>query len=488
LAVEETDMPRARVVDQLTLHGAPVDFRELCVRAVPAGARTLLLDLDRTVHLDRNMGELLGWEICALHGYGEDRLAALEAARKPGRFALDWSDPGALLRYVGVGARMWAMPGLYYFLWGKLAWASAPLRRLSFRALGPEPVRAAQRVPQTALMHHMAELPLGTLRDLAARVLRRHEGEQTILREDLAWLRRRCPELRIVLTSASPAPMVEVAAEELGVDDVVSTTIEEREGFLSAPAARDFLYQPAARPRRISPPAAVQINASHAKIAEISRRAPEALAADADAVGITDTGYGEDHCWAQHLRHVVDVNSTAPFPPIVEAASPLRSIHSAALLTRAERDSRDAGALRLDPRRKAVRAHAPVTFRRAELEPALEDLVGRVETLLARGELAERACAAERSRADATLRGIEARVAALVDAYNHGDEGERPGALGRLRALSREEAHARREAAKAARPASEAAHALAEVLAEARARVEAMVDEGPAERALAAAG
>jgi hypothetical protein len=478
-------MPRARVVDQLTLHGAPVDFRELCVRAIPAGARTLLLDLDRTVHLDRNMGELLGFEICALLGYGEERLAALEPTRRPGRFALDWSSPAALLRYAVVGARMWAMPGLYYFLWGKLAWGSAPLRRLSFRALGPEPVRAAQRVPQTALMHHMAELPLGTLRDLSARVLRRHAGEQTILREDLAWLRRRCPALRIVLTSASPAPMVEVAAEMLGVDDVVSSTIEEREGFLSAPAARSFLYQPAARPRRISPPAAVQINASHAKIAELHRRVPDALDDDADAVGITDTGYGEDHCWAQHLRHVIDVNSSAPFPPIVEAASPLRAVHSAALLTRAERERRDAGDAWLDPRRKAVRAHAPVTLGLEELEPLLGDVLGRVEAILARRDEATLASAADRSRADEALRGIEARVAALVDAYNEGAEGERPGALGRLGALSREEARAQREAARAAWPVGESAHALSEALAEARARVGAMVGQGPASTALA---
>lgn len=477
-------MPRARVVDQLTLHGAPIDFRELCVRAVPSGARTLLLDLDRTVHLDRNMGELLGFEICALLGYGEERLAALEPKRTPGRFALDWSNPAAMLRYAAVGARMWAMPGLYYFLWGKLAWASAPLRRASFRALGPEPVRAAQRVPQTALMHHMAELPVGTLRDLAARVLHRHAGEQTILREDLTWLRRRCPSLRIVLTSASPAPMVEVAAEMLGVDDVVSSTIEEREGFLSAPAARSFLYQPAARPRRISPPAAVQINASHAKIAALESRLPDALADDADAVGITDTGYGEDHCWAQHLRHVIDVNSTAPFPPIVESASPLQAVHSAALLTRAERERRDAGQTWFDPRRKAPRRHAPVTLSHEDLTPALTDVLGRVESILARRDEAAHASAGERARADEALRAVEARVAALVTAYNDGAEAERPGALGRLGELSREEARARREAARAAWPVGESAHALSVALAEARARVQAMVGEGPTSTAL----
>jgi hypothetical protein len=76
-------------------------------------------------------------------------------------------------------------------------------------------------------------------------------------------------------------------------------------------------------------------------------------------------------------------------------------------------------------------------------------------------------------------------VAALVDAYNEGAEGERPGALGRLGALSREEARAQREAARAAWPIGESAHALSEALAEARARVGAMVGQGPASTALA---
>ena len=37
-------------------------------------------------------------------------------------------------------------------------------------------------------------------------------------------------------------------------------------------------------------------------------------------VGITDTGHGEDHCWRDHLTALVDLNSTTPFPPIVDAA------------------------------------------------------------------------------------------------------------------------------------------------------------------------
>ena len=113
-------MPRARVVDQLTLHGAPIDFRELCVRAVPAGARTLLLDLDRTVHLGHNMGELLGWEVVAWHAYGREHLDAAEPRRSRGRFFLDWSRPLAALRYLVLGAAAWGSPGLFYLFSWKL--------------------------------------------------------------------------------------------------------------------------------------------------------------------------------------------------------------------------------------------------------------------------------------------------------------------------------------------------------------------------------
>jgi len=474
--VESSPPRRARIVDALVVHGAPIDFRELCLRAIPTGARTLLLDLDRTVHLGRNMGELLGWEICAHLGYGPERLAALD--RGPGRVALDWSSPAALLRYLSLSARMWAMPGLHYLVWGKIAWHSPALRRLSFHALGPEPVRAAQRVPQTALMHHMAELPLATLRDLAASVWRRHEPEQVILREDIAWLRRRCPSLRIVLTSASPQPVVEVAAEELGVDDAVYSSIEEEGGWLSAPAQRARVFSPAPAPRRISPPAAVRINASHAKIAEITRRSPDALSAPADTVGITDTGYGEDHCWAEHLGHVIDVNSTAPFPPIVGASSPLRSIHSAALLTRDER----ARPGRLDPRRGATSDRGPVVLGEAELAPALGGTLLHVESLMARFAEAERACADERAVAERALAAIEMRAAILVDAYNRGAAGERPGALGRLGVIAAEERRARRDLARAQRPVGAIAHAVGEALGVARSQVDELIAAPPAAR------
>ncbi|MCC6527649.1 MAG: hypothetical protein IT373_33695 [Polyangiaceae bacterium] len=476
---------RTRVVPELVVHGAPIDFRELCRRTVPATTRTLLLDLDRTVHLGRNMGELLGWEICAHHGYGPERLAALEATRGPGRFVLDWKAPRALGDYLRRGTRMWAGPGLYYFFWGKLAWQSALLRRLSFRTLGPEPVLAAQRIPQTALMHHMAELPLGTLRELARAVWRRHAADQVILRDDLRWLRARAPGLRIVLTSASPQPVVEVAAAELDVDDIAYSTIEEHEGWLSAPAVRSAMFLPAAAPRRISPPARVRINASHAKIDTVRALLPEALAPGVETVGISDTGYGEDHCWAEHLGRVVDVNSTAPFPPVVGAGSPLGRIDSATLLTRAEHAARDAGTAWLDPRRHAPASHAPVMLRAATLEPALADVVAEIDLLLVRKDEAEASTAAARRASEAARAGLAARVAALVDSYNAAGELERARTLGELDALAPALARAEHEVARALRPVAAVEHALATARGRARRRVDRLVEAGREHAALA---
>src|SRR5689334_1777181 len=111
---------QTRLADRLVIHGEPIDFRELCRRAVPTDARYLVLDLDRTTHLARNLGELLGWEVGAYHAYGPDHLAAAEARRKPGRFFVDRRRPLAALRYLAIGARMWAYPGLFYLLFGKI--------------------------------------------------------------------------------------------------------------------------------------------------------------------------------------------------------------------------------------------------------------------------------------------------------------------------------------------------------------------------------
>ncbi len=279
----------ARVVDHVWISRHPVAFRELCERAIPPETRLVVLDLDRTLHLDRNMGELLGWEISAYRGYGPCYLTDIEPRRAAGRMALSVRRPLATLRYLWRAGRVWAGPGLSYLLWGKIASRVPWLRRWAFARFGPEPVQAIQRQPQDVLFAQIASLPGEVVRELAARVWARHAPDQTVEREDLAWLRRRCRAARIVLSTASPREVAEVAARELGFDEAIAST-----------------------PGRI--------NGGRAKLAELRARFPELGAPGEVTVGISDTGYGEDHCWSEAFTLLVDVNSRTPFPPIAPAA------------------------------------------------------------------------------------------------------------------------------------------------------------------------
>jgi hypothetical protein len=339
------------VAERVWISHDPIPFRDLCERAIPPETRLVVLDLDRTLHLDRNMGELLGWEISAYHGYGPAYLTDIEPRRGTGRMALSLRHPLSALRYLAVSGRVWVGPGLHYLVWGKIASRWAWLRRRAFRRFGPEPVQAVQRRPQDVLFQQMATLPPEVVRELATRVWARHAPDQTVEREDLAWLRRRCPRARIVLSTASPAEVAEVAARELGFDEVLA----------SVPG---------------------RINGGRAKLAALRERFPELGAAGAVTVGISDTGYGEDHCWTEAFTHVVDVNSHHPFPPIVLRPSPLRAVFSALVLTRAEKQARARGEPALDSRRGRVvpveREFEPTELRTllAATAEALDRLLG----------------------------------------------------------------------------------------------------------------
>lgn len=448
-----------RLVERLRIHGAPIDFRELCVRAVPTTTRVLVLDLDRTIHLNHSMGELLGWEIAAHLGYGPAYLDDLEPARATGRMFLAPSRPLASLRYLARAVALWGPPGLFYLVWGKLAWGASALRRRTFRRFGPEPVRAVQRVPQHALLHQLAALPRATTRELATRVLRRYAADQTLDRADLDWLRGRCPGLRVVISSASPRPIVEAAAAELGADDFLCTEVEELEGGSSAPCDLSRMGRPLGEPHHISRPSQQRINAGPAKLDALIARFPELADPSFESVGITDTGYGEDHSWTELLRTVIDVNSTAPFPPVVASSSPTRAIHSALLLTRAERDGAaarpsDAEARDLSARELAVAlgAHAP----------AIEDLAARLSA-------AEAAYAEVRGEARQALLALEPEIEAAVESYNGAPVGARATLLAELASVldRRERLGARIIAIE--RPLSELAFALTVELEAARA-------------------
>ena len=418
--------PRAahtRVVDAVWINRRPLAFRALCERAVPSDTRLLVLDLDRTVHLGRNMGELLGWEISAYRGYPGRYLSELEPRHRGGRLFIDRAHPIETARYLWNASQVWAPPGLFYLRWGRLARHIERLRRHAFDRFGPEPVRAVQRLPQYVLMQQIAALPDATTRTLMERVWARNEPEQVIERADLDWLRARSPGLRVVISSASPVPVVEVAAERLGADLAIGSTFG-------------------------------RVNSGRAKLDELRRLCPEL--GRGHSVGISDTGYGEDHAWTEAFDHLIDLNSTDPFPPIVAATSPLVSITSSPALTRAERDGR--------VRRAAPGPDGDWTLSGAALATHLAAAHARVERLVALLRAREARLAnslaplrAEHAALDRTLAALSAPAPPLPRATRHE---LRSAFLARLAVDAR--------AALVARPLAGVAFALARALEDAR--------------------
>lgn len=337
--------PEMRAVDRYVDHGAPLSFRDLCARVLRAEHDYLILDLDKTTHLGRNLGELLAWELCAHEAYGES-VAGHQARRWfGGRLVLDWSQPVKLARYLTAGARRWAWAGIYYLIWGKLASRIPALRRLAYRRFGPEPTTAVQRRPQMVALTHLATADETLLHDLARRVWRRHISDQVIDREDLDWVRSRSPGIQIILSSASPKAMLDVAVEELGADGATYSSTE-------------------------------RVNSGRAKIARLREVHPRVFDPDVEVLAITDTSYGEDYCWTEHFTCVIDVNSPTPFAPIVTRSSPTREVHSAILLTREERRRRgDGDAAYLDPRRHDRSLRVKVELDRDALSARLDALL-----------------------------------------------------------------------------------------------------------------
>jgi hypothetical protein len=340
-----------RVVDRFVDHGAPISFRELCDRVLEEEHDYLILDLDKTTHLGRNLGELLEWELCAHEVYGSSATERPLRRWFGGRVLLDWSRPTKLARYLAAGARRWAAAGIHYLVWGKLASRIPWLGRQAYSRFGPHPTSVVQRRPQMVALTHLATADETLLLELARRVWRRHAPDQVISREDLDWVRTRSPGIEIILSSASPKPMLDVAVEELGADRATYSITE-------------------------------RINSGTAKIERLREMCPGALDPNANVLAITDTSYGEDHCWTEHFSCVVDINSPTPFAPIVTHASPNRAVHSAVLLSSEEKRIRGSGFTDyLDARRKVPARTKGVDLDRETLGTLLREPLADINEL-----------------------------------------------------------------------------------------------------------
>ncbi len=340
-----------RVVDRFVDHGPPLSFPDLCRRVLDDAHDYLILDLDKTTHFGRNLGELLAWELCAHEVYG-DSVAGRPVRRWfGGRVLVDWTQPIKSVRYLESGARRWALAGMHYLVWGKLAARIPWLRRLAYNRFGPEPTRVVQRRPQEVALEHLATADEALLHRLARRVWTRHSRDQVISREALEWVRARSPGIEIILSSASPKAMLDVAVEELGADRATYSTVE-------------------------------RINSGTAKIEQLREICPRIFDPGVKVLAITDTSYGEDHCWTEHFTCVVDINSPTPFAPIVAQASPNRAVHSATVLTREEQRRRSGGeAGYLDARRKGRPPTERVELDRDALSTLLGDPLAKINQL-----------------------------------------------------------------------------------------------------------
>lgn len=316
----------ARLVDRIVLHGE-TDFRSVCRQVLTPETRYVVFDLDRTIHQGRNVGERLGWEMTALEGYGRAYLAAARERTDGSRFYVKRGDALGFLRYWRAGLSRWALPGLFYFLSVKVAHNYRPSRRLLYALFGRDPVDAVQSVQRLVLLHQMAAIPAADVRELARELWRRLAPYQVILPEDIAWIRSFYPQAKLILSSASPQPVLDAARESLGFDAAFCTEIERVDGYYSAPVEMPFGIG-ARVPRRLA--AGYWDNASERKVERMRAAFPDL--GQVETVGFSDASHGEDHTWAEHFHKVVDVNSPTPYAPIVSGRSPLREVHSAVIL------------------------------------------------------------------------------------------------------------------------------------------------------------
>lgn len=437
--------PELRFVQQHRLHGEPLAFSELCDRVVPTHTDYLVLDVDHTTHLNRNLGELLGWELVAQRAYGEPLLTKINAKRGTGRWLLLKDKPLETLRYLTRAAQDWALPGLFYLVWGKWLAQAKSTRPLAYLHFGQEPRAAIQRIPQQELMSQLATLPLVSLREMSDRIWMRHDPDQVVTRRALQKLRARCPNLRIILSSASPQPVLESAAKHLGADHIFYSTVEERDGYLSCPSSQ---LETSSRklPRRISPSDQENINARENKITALKSAFPDIFEPGTVSVGITDTGYGEDHCWANHFDVVVDINSTDPFAPIIKSESPCREIHSAQVLSQGEIRERQRGRRQfLDSRRKGRSHESSRLFHSHELGEQLGEHLCKANALIQKQQLREVALAPRLTHARSKLRVGLKQLDRVVTEFNAAVPAERRRVF---RALKRERRSAKRLSSK----------------------------------------
>ena len=136
-------------------------------------------------------------------------------------------------------------------------------------------------------------------------------------------------------------------------------------------------------------------------------------------MGITDTGYGEDHCWANHFDVVIDINSTDPFPPLVKTNSPCQEIHSAEVLSQKEKAAKTMGLKDYrDPRRHCEPLRQTRVFKTEELQERLATQLHALNRLTRRFKEREHAISHELTPFTRHLSEANSQLERVVTEFN----------------------------------------------------------------------
>ncbi len=325
-----------RVVDRFFIGRDALTAEELLAQVVDSDTKYLVLDLDKTIHRKRNMGELLGWELNAYRSYGQHYQELSQRRYRNKKLVFLWHHPWGLLKYIWRGLRLWAYPGLYYLFYAKLFFKNPFSRAWVYRRFGPDPVAMIQDFPRQVLLHEISSVSKATLRILSENLWLRFADQQVFERRHFEALKQQYPGLRTVLSSASPEVVLQVAQEKLAVDHIHYTAIEASDAYYYPPLSFLRSLYRFWRPSMFARPESLEANASLHKVQKLSEAFDDFLDPKTIKVGITDTSHGEDFYWTTVFTKLVDVNSPQPFSPIVVQESPLQDLISCRLITAKE--------------------------------------------------------------------------------------------------------------------------------------------------------
>lgn len=442
-----------RLVERYCVLGHARPLIERVADIVPRDTRFVVLDLDRTVHLGVTIGELLGWEILTDPGLRRQ----LDTGPPLPFFTLRRPLDSAV--NLARGLRDWGLAGLMYASTVRLGNRWPRWDGLLARQLGTDYVDVVQSLMRGVLMAQASSFSEEELAIFAERAWRRTLHRLVIDRAVVDRIREHCPDLEaVILSSASTAPTVAHAAQQLGVDSWVASSSERHDE-----QGRSLFATPASLPRwlvrgpkgTLSRPGALFHNSSTGKVRLLHMHHPELFGAGSVTVGISDNNFGEDRLWPDYFTHAVALNSRHPFSPFVGRRSPCESVTVLdAAPTGAGEPAAPAppwhGALEervFEGRALANRVGAEGQARLRELALALR---------AARASVRSDALGARRRE----LVALRSRFAGLVESYNGSVDKERHAVGRELRRLSRRLRAVKREVDRATRECTVIQHAL----------------------------